>query len=392
MNYEEIYRAYKKCAKGKKKSFDCARFELRLGQQLYLLHDELATGSYQPQRGRCFVVTNPRPREIWASRFRDRIVHHLIVAPLEKIWEPKFHPKSFACRKGKGLHAAIVDFKTQVRRISQGGIKTVWALQLDVASFFFTVDRAILKRLYLKEVTDPGLQMLIELQFKFDPRSNFKKAGDPKLFKIIPFEKSWRSKAAGQGMPIGNLTSQFGANLYLNDLDHFITRQLKPRGYLRYMDDLTLLDTDCEKLSKLASVVDDWLIKNRNQNLNPTKTMLKPLTSGIDYLGFRLKQVDSPKQPLLVLPQPPKKWKLVQEARRLTGEQFMPIKAHELSFFVHHKNRGELQKLNSRLGLMVHTKSYRLRKKTLSKLIGTFKESKPDVPLSVCRGFRSVKL
>lgn len=392
LEFAAVCNAYRKCAKGKKESLDCTRFESRLGQELYLLYKELNAGTYTPGQGRYFIVTQPRPREIWASTFRDRVVHHLIVEPLEKIWEPKFYPKSFACRKGKGLHAAIVDFKKQVRRISQGGEKLVWSLQLDIESFFFTVDRDILKELYLRNVNDKELARLIELQFAFDPRKNFKKVGDLKLFRSIAPEKSWNSKKSNQGMAIGNLTSQFGANLYLNELDHFIARQLKPKGYLRYMDDLTLLDTDQEKLKGFISIVDEWLRTHRKQNLNSTKTILKPLNRGIEYLGFRLKQVDSPKEPLIVIPQPEKKWKLVKEARRLENQDYTPIMAHDVSFFVHHKNRQQFQKINSRLGLLAHTRSYKLRKKTLGKLATVFKQQKPDTPLAIRKDYLSVRL
>lgn len=392
MEWAAVYKAYKKCAKGKRKSGDCTKFESRLGQELHSLHSDLNRQTYKPVRGRCFIVTNPRMREIWASTFRDRVVHHLIVEPLEKIWEPRFHPKSFACRKNKGLHAAIMDFKKQVRRISQGGVKTVWVLQLDIASFFFTVDRDILKALFLSEMKDSEIIRLIEILFSIDPRRDFRKVGDLGLFKEVPPSKSWHSRGEKQGIPIGNLTSQFGANLYLNALDHFVTRALKPKGYLRYMDDLTLLDTDSERLAAFASAVGEWLVTHRRQNLNPTKTVLKPLTAGIDYLGFRLKQIDAPKDPLLVLPQAEKKWKLVEETRRLTQQEFRPIKPHEISFFVHHRNRRELQKLNSRLGMMTHTSSYRFRRKTVSRLCDYFETHKPDTPLTVRKDYRSIRL
>ncbi len=393
MEYAAIYKAYKKCAKGKRKSSQCQRFQNRLGQELFLLHKELNNNTYKPSAGRCFVVVNPKVREIWASTFRDRVVHHLIVEPLEKIWEPRFHPKSFACRKGKGLHAAIEDFKKQVRRLSQGGMVTVWALKVDIASFFFTVDRDILKKLFLQEARDQELVQLIEKLFSFDPRSNFKRVGDLSLFAKIPKEKTWQYRAEKQGMPIGNLTSQFGANLYLNDLDQFVSRKLKPKGYLRYMDDLTLLDTDPAKLRLLEGVIDNWLLRNRKQRLNPTKTVLTRLTKGIEYLGFYLKQTGNAKEPLLVLPQPSKKWKFVQEARRLARQDIEPlVGAHDLSFPLHHESRQELQKLNSRLGLMTHTSSYKLRRKTLRKLKQVFRVEKPDVPLSVHKKFKRVRL
>lgn len=186
MEYEAILRAYRKTVRGKTKSAEYIRFEKTLGENLHKLYLEIKSGQYRPGITRCFIVMHPRPREIWAAPFRDRIVHHLIVEPLEKIWEPKFHPKSFACRRGKGQLAAFRDFKKQVRG-------------------------------------------LIERQFNYDPRENFLRRGDLSLVAKLPAAKSWLTKGPDQGIPIGNLTSQFGANLYLNALDYLITR--KPRFF-----------------------------------------------------------------------------------------------------------------------------------------------------------------
>lgn len=316
------------------------------------------------------MVLHPRPREIWAAPFRDRIVHHLIVEPLEKIWEPKFHPKSFACRKGLGQYAAFEDLKKQVRQLSQGGRKTVWALQVDLESFFYTIDRNILLKLFLQRTSDPLLCHLIQLQFATDPRSNYRRTGDLDLVQQLPVAKSWLSKKPDQGIPIGNLTSQFGANLYLNSLDHMITRTLKPGGYLRYMDDLILLDTDSDHLRPMEKIIDDWLRSERHQNLNPSKTKLLPLTQGITYLGMEHKQVNDPKEPLKIIVSPEKKWKLVQEARRMTKVNWWRTTDHHaLSPPLGHMARNELQKMNSRLGLIGHASSYKFRVQVIRELL-----------------------
>lgn len=366
-------KAYQRTIQGKKKSAEYEKFERTLGASLLELHRDLVTGRYKPGVTRCLVVLHPRPREIWAAPFRDRIVHHLIVDPLDKIWEPKFHPKSFACRRGMGQFAALLDFKKQVRRLSQGGRKPVWALQLDIESFFYTIDRVILREHFLKKASDPWLRHLIELQFAVDPRKNFRRTGDLTAIRKLAPGKSWLSKGANQGIPIGNLTSQFGANLYLNELDHFVTRCLKPGGYLRYMDDLILLDANPDRLRPWEEIIDGWLRDERHQNLNRSKTRLKALRDGIDYLGLQLKQVDNPKEPLRITVPPDKKWKLVQEARRMTQVNWWPTKDHhELSFPLSHKNRSELQKINSRLGLMGHANSYKFRTQAIRELLSAW--------------------
>ena len=401
MEFTSVMRAYRRTVKGKKKSSDYIRFGQRLGENLIQLHHELTSKTYKPGQTRCFVVIHPRPREIWAAPFRDRIVHHLIVEPLEKIWASKLHPKSFACRRGKGQLAALLDFQKQVRRLSQGGQKPVWALQVDIESFFYTIDRRILLEKFLSRAKDPELRSLIETQFSIDPRHHYRRTGNPYLVQFLPPEKSWLSKGPNQGIPIGNLTSQFGANLYLNELDHMITRNLKPGGYLRYMDDLLLLDTDPDKLKPLDAVIDQWLRTERNQNLNPTKTKLKPLHQGIEYLGMELKQVNDPKEPLRIHVPPDKKWKLVNEARRLTQlNWWRTTDHHALSLPLGHKNRHELQKINSRLGLMGHADSYKFRRQVAHKLLLNWGIGNEDLkemgidfaPIRNSKDFLSLKL
>lgn len=399
MKFETILNAYKKCARGKRNSTECLHFEMKLGYELVKLHKEILSGKYKPQPLRCFILLEPKPREIWASSFRDRIVHHIIVKEVAKIWDKKLHPKSFACRKGMGTHAAIKDFKKQVRKISQGGRKTVWVLQLDLESFFYTIDRETLKKLFLKDIKNPLMIRLIEMQFEVDPRLNYRRTGDLDRFQSFPTERSWLSKTSGQGIPIGNLTSQYGANLYLNELDHLITRELKPKGYLRYMDDLTLMDTDPEKLRPFEKIVNDWLLKNRKQKLNSRKTSLKPLEVGIEYLGLELFQVNSPKDPVMAKVPPKKKWKLVSEARRLSGLKWHPINDyHELALPMRFERLVELQRINSRLGLMTSTCSKRFRKKTLQKMQSVtciddaWPDEKPYYSLKLREDYLAVKL
>lgn len=384
INFDQILKAYRKCAKGKRHSGDCNRFEYALGAELVQLWREINERSYKPSPARCFVVDHPKVREIWAAPFRDRIVHHLIVEPLEEIWEPSFHPKSFACRKEKGLHAAIDDLSKQVRRISRGGHRPVWALQVDIESFFFTIDRQILRELFLRKARDPDLIWLIENLFSHDPRENFKFTGNIKVREILPRHKSWLSRSQTQGIPIGNLTSQFGANLYLNDLDHFVTRKIKPMAYLRYMDDLLLLHDDPNWFTDVANKIDNWLQMERCQKLNPAKTTLNRLFTGIDYLGFHLRQ--SPELGLIVLPSQKKLWDTVCEVRRLERLDWWPERADfPFEFWNRANRRQELSSLNSRLGLIKHTKSFNIRRRICKKLKATTYQREMLLASELCR-------
>jgi len=161
--FADMIEAYRSCARGKAPSDHQTLFERRLLGNLLDLHREIHEIHYKPSRSIRFIVTEPKPREIFAAHFRDRIVHHLIVSELERKWEPRFSNASFACRRGRGTHGALRDIQRQVRRISRGGRSKVWALQLDLEAFFVSIDRRILCELILKDIRHPTLRRLAEV-------------------------------------------------------------------------------------------------------------------------------------------------------------------------------------------------------------------------------------
>ncbi len=384
MDFKNILDSYSKCRLGKNKSYECTKFQYRLGYELVKLEKEINTRSYSPSKGKCFWITYPKTREIWASAFRDRVVHHLIVGPLENIQEAKFIDQSYACRKNKGPFAALKELQKQVRSISQGGGKIVYALQLDIKSFFISIDRTILKSKFLESVASTkniekfDLNFLINRNFDFDIRNNYVQSiARPTSISDAEYKnKSWLFKNRNQGIPIGNLTSQFGANLYLNQVDHYIKRILKPKGYLRYMDDLLLLDTDIEKLKPFEKLIETYLQTNLNQNLNFDKTDLISLTKGITYLGYVCKQEFNMKEPLQIYPTKKKKHQFIEELRKVERKS-TSIKIHDHSFntketphplaFPIRKDPNSLASLNSRLGILKKTNSKRFKKYALDK-------------------------
>lgn len=370
MQFSDLLAAYKSCRIGKPASSHQTRFEAKLGENLLQLTQEINSHKYKPSRSVCFIVTHPKPREIFAAHFRDRIIHHYLVSQLSNIWKPKFSPFSFACRKYKGTHGALNELQRQVRKISQGGNKTVYALQLDISSFFVTINRRILCELLTKHARDPELKWLINASIGHDARTNYVlKSSNDRVALLAP-NKSWLSKEADQGLPIGNLTSQFGANAYMTETDHWIVRQLKPLGYLRYMDDLTLLHTNPDFLEPLIEPIDQWLRTHRKQELNHDKTVLKPLTDGIDYLGYHVKQTASAQKPLHFFTPPIKKWEMIQDLSDLESTGLPdPIYLHPLAAKLSKKKVSQrLSSINSRLGMMKHAESYQFRKESLEQL------------------------
>jgi hypothetical protein len=283
-----------------------------------------------------------------------------------------------------------------LRSISQGGQKEVWALHVDIKSFFVTMDRNILKKLFLSKVENQWQRNLIERVLSYDGRIG-SYIIDPKQHaaQILP-EKSWYSQGPHQGVPIGSLTSQFGSNLYLNELDHFINRQLKPKKYIRYMDDLLFLDTNSKTLELLPAIISDWLRINRNQDLNHKKTKLVFLKEGLTYLGVICKQTDLTKEPLQIFPTKKRKWEFTKALRNCeNSEWFLPELSHPLAFPNKYQNQKVLTSVNSHLGLLKHANTFKLRRASLTKAIvkTTVNIDEPDEysckysPLSIKKNF-----
>jgi RNA-directed DNA polymerase len=399
--YSDLLDAYQKCRLRKQPSPHQLYFESKLGENLNLLLHEIHTRTYCPSRTVCFIVTHPKPREVFAAHFRDRIIHHLVVGQLEPLWEKKLIYSSFACRKRKGPDRARQYLCSQVRSISQGGRKEVFVLQMDIASFFATISRSLLLSLILQPFKNPSLIFLIKASYSHDARKHVWMQSSQEHRQLIPWEKSWFNQSEDQGLPIGNLTSQFGANVYLNALDHFALRSMKADAYLRYMDDLTFLDRSAEKLYSMIQPLEKWLQKNRKQNFQPKKTFLKSMNEGIDYLGYHIKQSPITGRVELFTP-PKKKWEFIQVVRLLEREGMSDLKPfHPLGFPSRDKTaQNTLDNLNSRLGVLKHSRSYCFRKNVLTRLESRFTNPEkipsdffdPYCPLRFKSHYRSVKL
>ena len=378
-SFESLVKAYRSCRFGKSASLHQIGFEAKLGKELICLHHEIISGRYKPKPAVCFCVSRPKPREIFASHFRDRIVHHLVVSRIGPLWERRFSYSSFACRIGKGTHGALKYFQKLVRSISQGGEKKVWALHVDLKSFFVTIDRNILVDLLTKDMTDTGLKNLVENLYLTDLRIGARKIYTSNNV-ILPEGKSWFDQGPEKGIPIGNLTSQFGANVYLNGLDQWIQREIRPRGYIRYMDDLILLGKSKEELVGFDLKIDQWLKVHRKQSLNHDKTKLLCLDQGMLFLGHWCVQTDNPKNPLEFYMKPKNKWEFIKCVKKLerlgVGEK---LRRHPLSSYIEDENTQSLiASVNSRIGHIKHSRSWMFRKKTLKKLISKTTQHLPE--------------
>ena len=252
--------ALRAAVRGKRARRDVAEFVKHADVELARLGEALCSGGYWPGPYSQFVVHEPKTRVISCAPFRDRVVHHALCAVVGPLLERRMIADSYACRRGKGTHRAV-------RRAWTYAARYPFFLKLDVRSFFDSIDHDILLgRLLLPMFREREVRQLLE--------------------RIV--RTALPSQTAGKGLPIGNLTSQWFANLYLDALDHSIKERWRVRGYVRYMDDLALFGTTRAELWRCHDDIAGFLSKERALELKVERTVLAPCTEGVPFLGMRL--------------------------------------------------------------------------------------------------------
>ena len=257
VRFESLCQAAHQAARGLWQRRSVAAFLLDLEPDVLALQRELLDGSYRPRPFRSFMITDPKPRVISAAAFRDRVVHHALCAAMEPAFERYAIFDSYACRKGKGNHAAV-------QRVKQFCRRSTWYGKLDVRHFFENVDHAVLAGLL---------------------RRRFKDRRALDLSQVI---LDAGGRVPGTGLPIGNLTSQHFANYYLGHLDHFAKEDLRIRGWVRYMDDMILFGPDKETVLDLAGRVETFLASELLLEVKQEATIVAPVHIGVPFLGFRV--------------------------------------------------------------------------------------------------------
>ncbi|MCD6311961.1 MAG: group II intron reverse transcriptase domain-containing protein, partial [Elusimicrobia bacterium] len=259
--FSNLYNAYQKAIKAKRYKEDIMDFSYNLELNLIKISQHLKNHTYIPGKYHRFKVYEPKKREIAALPFRDRIVQHAFNNVVEPIFDKAFIFDSYACRKGKGTHKGmyrIVDF---LRKLSP----SAYCLKGDIANYFPSIKHAVLLGLIEKKIQDADLM---------------------KLVKVIIFSNHTPGKS-GYGIPVGNLTSQLFANIYLNYFDYFIKHQLHCKYYVRYVDDFIILSEDKRVLGKIFKQSEEFLYQKLELKLN-RKSSIFPVKQGIDFLGYRI--------------------------------------------------------------------------------------------------------
>ena len=235
--------------------------EFNLEDNIFQLYSELASQTYRHSDYTAFYITDPKLRRIHKATVRDRLLQHAIFRVLYPIFDCSFIFDSYSCRLGKGTHRAVRRLKQFCQKLSGNNSRNIWALKCDVKKFFDSMDHHTLFDLVERKVTDKKALWLIE--------------------QII---NSYHTNP-GRGLPIGNVTSQLFANIYLNELDQFIKHELKARYYLRYCDDFVVLKSR-EQLSEIVERVGKFLDDELKLSLHPDKIILRTYRQGIDFLGY----------------------------------------------------------------------------------------------------------
>jgi RNA-directed DNA polymerase len=288
-SFEDLVRAYMDCRLNKRNTASALAFEQRRERNLCRLYDELLDGSYQPGRSICFVITRPKAREVWAADFRDRVVHHLLYNYIAPRFYASFVADSCACIPGRGTLYAATRLEHQVRSITQNWSRPAWYLKCDLANFFVAINKDVLWGQLASRIPEPWWQALTSTVLFHDPRTDYELRGSAALLARVPPHKSLFTAPAHMGLPIGNLSSQFFANVYLDALDQFAKHEIKARRYVRYVDDFILLHESRAWLASALQAIEAFLPARLGAHLNPTKTILQPVDRGIDFVGHVLK-------------------------------------------------------------------------------------------------------
>ena len=274
-DWHNILMAYSAAAAGKRGKIAAAHFEYRLEDNLITLQNDLREKTYQPGPYESFYIHDPKKRLISAAPFRDRVVHHALCNVIEPIFEKSFIHDSYANRIGKGTHRAIDRAQWFSRRFK-------YVLPCDVRQYFPSIDHQVLRKILARKIKDPDTLWLID-RILNSGIGVLKESYDMVYFP----EDDLFTINRPRGLPIGNLTSQFWANCYLDGFDHFVKRELQCKGYVRYVDDMLLFGDDKKQLWKWkASLIKR--LQTLRLTIHKQRAQVQPVRAGFPFLGFTL--------------------------------------------------------------------------------------------------------
>lgn len=259
---KNLFLAWKEFRKGKRYKLDVQEFEFNLEDNIFKLHSELRNKTYKHFHYTSFYVNDPKLRHIHKASVRDRVLHHAIFRILYPIFDKSFIFDSYSCRLGKGTHSAVNRLKNFLRKLSANNYRNIYVLKCDIKKFFGSINQNLLIKIIRNKIKDENLIWLIKTIIRsFQTEDN-------------------------KGLPLGNVTSQLFANIYLNELDQFVKHRLKVKYYLRYCDDFIILTENRGFLMRLISIISQFLKEKLDLSIHPDKIIIRKYRQGIDFLGY----------------------------------------------------------------------------------------------------------
>ena len=264
ISLENLLGAWKEFVKGKRKKPDVQEFSLRLMDNIISLHEDLRRKVYLHGDYQAFRISDPKSRSIHKASVRDRLLHRATYRKLYPFFDRTFIADSFSCRNEKGTHKAINRFRRFIWKVSKNNTKTCWILKCDIKKFFASINHNILLEILTPRIQDENILWLLRQVVE--------------SFNAIDF--------VGVGLPLGNLTSQLFANIYLNEFDQFVKHRIKAKFYIRYADDFVILSENKTWLEEILPRIKNFLQDELKLEIHPDKIFIKTLASGIDFLGW----------------------------------------------------------------------------------------------------------
>ncbi len=273
IGFPNLWLAWRRARRGKARSRGAVLFELDLEQNLVDLQAQLAAGTWSPGAYRLFSIYEHKPRLIAAAPFRDRVVHHAVMNLIEPPLDARLIEDCYACRRGRGTHRAVARYQGWARRYA-------YAMKLDIRRYFPSIDHLLLKDCLARRIKDRAVLALLDRIIDGAPACAEPAAPFPGDDLLTPLERP-------RGIPIGNLTSQFFANLFLDDFDHWVKQGLRCPAYLRYVDDMVLCANDKGRLADWRAAVIERLGALRLR-LHRNRGQVQRTADGLTLLGYRV--------------------------------------------------------------------------------------------------------
>jgi len=269
VSLENLFLSWQEFKKGKSERPDVMEFELYLEDNIFSLHNELVNQVYRHGSYKTFYIQDPKPRRISKAKVRDRLVHHVVFNELYRLFNPQFIYHSYSSRMERGTHLAVKNLAHCLRKVSRNYTRPAYALKCDIRKFFDSVSHQKLLELIKNKIKDRRFLWLVE-----------------EIVRSFSVVDKIEQGGALHGLPIGNITSQIFANIYLNELDQFIKHKLLVKHYFRYADDFIIVHSDPVYLQDLLYYIGEFLKNDLCLELHPNKVRIRKLRQGIDFLGY----------------------------------------------------------------------------------------------------------